>query len=256
MSLDKQIQVAAHRAAIHRERAAQLGGIERARLAVGEHRPEAAQRFGGDTGAKLGDVALQIGAQKLATPAQQRRSVQPTIHCSVGSTPPRPIRAAENVHWPGPGAARHRSAPAARRTAQATAAPLRKAGAISRGFQIQIEAGHLVGKLQGQAGLAHPTRSKERHGREHRELPTHDRGPQPRNPVRLSLQIRHRVLDLQGFHERSGCRWPTGEPADAPHARAGWSPTGSSTVWGYPNSMHSSHAAMMAQPVVNALARG
>ena len=67
--IDHQIQIARHRLAINAQRPGQLRRIEKPPLAVRQHHPEPAQRFGGDAcGGQEGQIALKIRGDEIFPP--------------------------------------------------------------------------------------------------------------------------------------------------------------------------------------------
>ncbi len=73
--VDQQVEIAGGGLGVHSKVAGELGGVEQPALMVGQHAPEAAQSFGGDTRAELRDVAFQIGADEVLAPAQAARAI-------------------------------------------------------------------------------------------------------------------------------------------------------------------------------------
>ena len=66
----QQVDVALRRFGVHAQIAGQVRHVEHAALVVCQHRPKAAQSFCCDAWAKLWDVAFQISANEVVTPAQ------------------------------------------------------------------------------------------------------------------------------------------------------------------------------------------
>src|SRR5215203_2730711 len=68
--IDHQVEVMAHGRTGHAEPSGKVRGVQQAALVMGEHRPQAPQRLGRHAGAELRDVALEIGADEVGSPAQ------------------------------------------------------------------------------------------------------------------------------------------------------------------------------------------
>ena len=73
--VDHQVEVVADGGAADAEAAGDLGGVQQPSLLVGEHRPQPPQRLRRDTRAELRDVALEVGADEVPSPAQAGRVV-------------------------------------------------------------------------------------------------------------------------------------------------------------------------------------
>ncbi len=77
--IDEQVEIGGDGLAVDAERAGKLSGIQQARLMMGQHHPEAAQRFCRDSRTELRDIALKIGADEILPPGCPGR--EPSVLC-------------------------------------------------------------------------------------------------------------------------------------------------------------------------------
>lgn len=73
--VDQQVQVSAHRLAIDRKSAREVGGVEQAALHVSEHRPETAKRGGWNARPELRDVPFEVRANERFAPREAVRVI-------------------------------------------------------------------------------------------------------------------------------------------------------------------------------------
>ncbi len=67
--IDQQIEIGRCCLDVNAEIAGELGRIQDSALMVGEHGPETAESFCGNTGAELRNVAFQVGPDEIQPPA-------------------------------------------------------------------------------------------------------------------------------------------------------------------------------------------
>jgi hypothetical protein len=58
---------------------------------MGEHRPEPTERLGGDAGAKLGDITLEVRTNELLAPVETDIVVRGETAVGEATTSPEPI---------------------------------------------------------------------------------------------------------------------------------------------------------------------